>query len=147
MAHFAKINENNEVLKVLTIDNKDVLNFNQVEEELIGQQYLETHNNWPAHLWKKCSYNTINGVHKLGGTAFRGTYPSKGMVWDETNQIFRTKQPYASWTFNVSEHKWMPPINQPETTTNFNGKEVPDMYSWDEANQNWIRNDPYYPSA
>ena len=142
MAHYAKLSEDNEVLTVLTLDD-----VNEAGSETTGQQYLETHNNWPAHLWKKCSYNTKNGVHKLGDTAFRGNYPSKGMVWDETNQIFRTKQPYASWTFNVLEHKWMPPINPPETTTNFNGKEIPDMYSWDEANQNWIKNDPYYPSA
>ena len=48
MAHFAKISEENEVLTVLTLDDKDMLNADGVEEEIVGQTYLEQHNNWPA---------------------------------------------------------------------------------------------------
>ena len=81
MAHFAKINENNEVLQVLAVDDKDVLNSNQQEEESIGQQYLETHNNWPAHLWIQTSYNTINNQHINSGTPFRGNYASRQYNW------------------------------------------------------------------
>ena len=44
MAHFAKISENNEVLQVLVVDDKDLLNSNQQEDESVGQTYLETHN-------------------------------------------------------------------------------------------------------
>mgnify|MGYP003130973967 FL=1 len=51
MAHFAKISETNEVLSVEVVDNKDLENSEGVEEESIGQQYLETHCNWPANLW------------------------------------------------------------------------------------------------
>ena len=58
MAHFAKISEENEVLTVLTVDNKDLLNDEGVETESVGQAYLEKHNNWPAHLWIQTSYNT-----------------------------------------------------------------------------------------
>ena len=43
MAHFAKISETNEVLSVEVVDNKDLENSEGVEEESIGQQYLETH--------------------------------------------------------------------------------------------------------
>jgi hypothetical protein len=110
MAHFAKINENNEVLKVLTIDNKDVLNFNQVEEELIGQQYLETHNNWPAHLWIQTSYNTYENTHRNNGTPFRGNYACIGHTWDEDNQIFWAPQPYSSWIKDISTASWKSPI-------------------------------------
>ena len=72
MAHFAKISEDNVVLQVLTLDNKDCLNPGGVETESIGQAYLETHNNWPAHLWIKTSYNTVGNTHRLDGTPFRG---------------------------------------------------------------------------
>jgi hypothetical protein len=44
MAHFAKITETNEVLQVLTLDNSNMLNADGVEDETVGQQYLETHN-------------------------------------------------------------------------------------------------------
>ena len=64
MAHFAKISEENEVLTVLTVDNKDLLNDEGVETESVGQAYLEKHNNWPANLWIQTSYNTSSGNTK-----------------------------------------------------------------------------------
>ena len=51
MASFAKISENNEVLTVIVLNDSDMFNAEGVETETVGQQYLETHNNWPAHLW------------------------------------------------------------------------------------------------
>ena len=51
MAHFAKIDENNLVLSVSTLDDKDMLDDNGVSQESIGQQYLQTHNNWPCLLY------------------------------------------------------------------------------------------------
>ena len=38
MAHFAKIDENNLVLAVSTLDDKDMLDENGVPQESIGQQ-------------------------------------------------------------------------------------------------------------
>ena len=58
MAHFAKLGANGKVIQVLTLDNKDMLNADGVEDESVGQQYLETHNNWPAQMWIQTSYNT-----------------------------------------------------------------------------------------
>ena len=50
MAHFAKLGANSKVMSVLTLDNKDMLNSDGVEDESVGQQYLELHNNWPAQM-------------------------------------------------------------------------------------------------
>ena len=81
MAHFAKISEENKVLTVLYIENKLIEDENGVEQESIGQAYLEKHNNWPANLWIRTSYNTQGNQHKEGGTPFRGNYAGVGMVW------------------------------------------------------------------
>ena len=70
MAHFAKISEKKEVLQVLTLNNSDMLNSDGVEDETVGQTYLEKHNNWPGTLWIQTSYNTYGSQHKNGGTAF-----------------------------------------------------------------------------
>ena len=51
MAHFAKLGANSKVIQVLTLNNGDMLNADGVEDETVGQQYLETHNNWPAQMW------------------------------------------------------------------------------------------------
>ena len=40
-----------------------MLNADGVEDETVGQQYLETHNNWPAQMWIQTSYNT-SGTNK-----------------------------------------------------------------------------------
>ena len=48
MPHFAKIGMNGKVIGVLTCGNGDMLNGDGVEDESVGQQYLERHNNWPA---------------------------------------------------------------------------------------------------
>ena len=63
MAHFAKLGANRKVIQVLTLNNGDMLNADGVEDESVGQQYLETHNNWPAQMWIQTSYNTIVVIH------------------------------------------------------------------------------------
>jgi hypothetical protein len=117
MAHFAKLGANGKVIQVLTLDNSDMLNADGVEDESVGQQYLETHNNWPAQMWIQTSYNTSANQHRNGGTAFRGNYAGIGYEWDEDNNIFWPKKPYASWTKNTSTASWNAPITYPSVTT------------------------------
>jgi len=117
MAHFAKISENNEVLQVLVVDDKDLLNSNQQEDESVGQTYLETHNNWPAHLWIQTSYNTINNTHINGKTPLRGNYAGIGYTWDEDNQIFWPIKSYASWVKHIASASWKSPLGDAPALT------------------------------
>jgi hypothetical protein len=117
MAHFAKLGANSKVIQVLTLNNSDMLNADGVEDETVGQQYLETHNNWPAQMWIQTSYNTAGGQHKNGGTPFRGNYAGIGYTWDEDNEIFWPKKPHASWSKNTSTASWDAPITYPTITT------------------------------
>ena len=118
MAHFAKLGANGKVIQVLTLDNKDMLNADGVEDESVGQQYLETHNNWPAQMWIQTSYNTSGNTHNSGDNskAFRGNYAGIGYTWDEDDQIFWPKKPHASWTKNTSTASWQAPITYPSVT-------------------------------
>ena len=136
MAHFAKIGMNGKVIGVLTCNNKDILNADGVEDEKVGQQYLERHNNWPAPMWIQTSYNTINNTHRLGGTPFRGNYAGVGYEWDEDNQIFWPKAPYASWVKDVSSAKWKSPIGDAPALT-AEEEAASKHYVWNEANQSW----------
>jgi len=142
MAHFAKLGTNGKVIQVLTLDNKDMLNADGVEDETVGQQYLERHNNWPAQMWIQTSYNTSNNQHKLGGTPFRGNYAGIGHTWDEDNQIFWPKKPFASWVKLISEARWQSPIGDaPELTQEQKNQNEANthwwFYSWNEENQSW----------
>ena len=127
MAHFAKLGSNGKVIQVLTLNNSDMLNADGVEDEAVGQQYLETHNNWPAQMWIQTSYNTSGGQHRDGGTAFRGNYAGIGYTWDEDNEIFWPKKPYASWTKNTSTASWDAPITYPTITDD---AEDPVVWNW-----------------
>ena len=132
MAHFAKISDTSKVLTVLRLNNKDMLNADGVEDESVGQQYLERHNNWPAEKWIQTSYNTSGGTHKEGGTPLRGNYAGMGYTWDEDNNIFYPKKPYASWVLNTSEARWQSPIGDaPDDLTD------EEKYVWNEDAKSW----------
>ena len=148
MAHFAKLGANGKVIQVLTLDNKDMLNADGVEDESVGQQYLETHNNWPAQMWIQTSYNTSGNQHSSGDNAkaFRGNYAGIGFEWDEDNNIFWPKKPYASWVKNTSTANWESPIGDaPALTAEQEEQNEADThrwgYSWNEDNQSWDLSD------
>mgnify|MGYP003153753841 CR=1 FL=1 len=138
MAHFAKISENNEVLQVLTLGNGDMLNADGVEDESLGQQYLELHNNWPAEMWIQTSYNTLGSKHSSGDNskALRGNYACIGFEWDEDNQIFWPKKPFASWVKDTSDARWHSPIGDAPDLTD-EEKAANTQYVWNEDGQSW----------
>ena len=148
MAHFAKLGANGKVIQVLTLNNSDMLNADGVEDESVGQQYLETHNNWPAQMWIQTSYNTQGNQHKDGGTAFRGNYAGIGYEWDENNEIFWPKKPYASWVKHIESASWKSPIGDaPALTEEQISQNTPTgdppvathdwHYVWNEEGQSW----------
>ncbi len=158
MAHFAKLGANGKVIQVLTMDNDKMLNADGVEDENVGQQWLETHNNWPAQMWIQTSYNTVGGKHYTVTTdsegnqirsesadqskAFRGNYAGIGYEWDEDNQIFWPKKPYASWVKNTTTASWDSPIGDaPELTAEQKSQNDANThmwyYAWNESGQSW----------
>ena len=144
MAHFAKLGVNGKVIAVLTLDNKDMLNADNVEDESVGQHYLEQHNNWPAPMWIQTSYNTSGNTHNSGDNskAFRGNYAGIGMTWDEDNQIFWPKKPFASWVKDTSDANWHSPIGDaPALTAEQTSQNAAGThswhYAWNESGQSW----------
>ena len=144
MAHFAKISETNEVLTVLTLNNKDMLNADGVEDESVGQAYLEKHNNWPAQMWIQTSYNTARGTHNSGDNskALRGNYAGIGYIWDEDNNLFYPKKPYASWVLNTTTASWHSPIGDAPDDLTDEEKAANTQYVWNESNQSWDKTTP-----
>jgi len=143
MAHFAKISDTSQVLGVHVVNNNDILNADGVEDESVGQQYLEKNSNWPAEKWIQTSYNTSAGKHNSGddSKALRGNYAGIGYTWDEDNNIFYGKKPYASWVLNTTDAHWHSPIGDaPELTAEENAANS--HYEWNEDAQSWNLNTP-----
>tara|TARA_R110000737_G_scaffold276336_1_gene283204 strand:+ start:259 stop:675 length:417 start_codon:yes stop_codon:yes gene_type:complete len=133
MAHYAKLGLNSKVIAVHVVANSDCQNADGIEDEEVGRQFLEKIHGYP--LWKKTSYNTLGGQHKNGGTPLRGNYAGIGYTYDEDNDLFLPKKPYASWTLNVSEASWQSPIgNAPALSEE---EKNTHHYVWNESNQSW----------
>ena len=138
MSHFAKIGLNSKVIGVHAVNDSDVTNAHGVEDEEIGRQFLERIHGWP--IWIQTSYNTRGGKHYTDGSpsadqtkALRKNYASIGYTWDEDKDMFYSKQPYTSWTLNLTTGEWDPPTPYPETETD--GKK--DSYDWNELTVSW----------
>ena len=140
MAHYAKLGANNKVITVHVVADADCQNASGVEDEEVGRQFLERIHSWP--LWKKTSYNTSGGQHKLGGTPFRGNYAGIGYEWDEDNEIFWPKKPFASWVKNTTTARWHSPIGDAPDDLTDEEKAAKTFYVWNESGQSWDKTTP-----
>ena len=83
-----------------------------------------------------------SGQHKNGGTPFRGNYAGIGYTWDEDDQIFWPKKPFASWVKHNESASWKSPIGdapaltEEQTSQNTAGTHSW-SYVWNESGQSW----------
>ena len=117
MAHWAELDGDNVVLRVLVGSNSD-------SDE--GYQWLIDN---LGGTWVKTSYNTQGGVHSLGGTPLRKNYAGIGYTYDSVRDAFIPQKPFNSWVLNESSCLWEAPVAYPT-----DGK----MYTWDEASTSWV---------
>ena len=148
MAHFAKLGVNGKVIAVHGLDNDQMLNADNQEDETVGQQRLQQIHGWPAQLWIQTSYNTQGKKYRNqdgsldADKQFRGNYAGIGYTWDEDNQIFWPKKPYASWVKHNESASWKSPIGDAPALTaeqeSQNDAKTHDWdYSWNEEGQSW----------
>ena len=116
MAHWAELDENNIVTRVLVGSNED-------PDE--GYQWLIDN---LGGTWVKTSYNTQGGVHTLGGTPLRKNYAGIGYSYDETRDAFIPPKPFASWNLNEDTCLWEAPVAYPSDG---------EMYTWNEDTTSW----------
>jgi hypothetical protein len=119
MAHFAEIDENNIVTRVLVVDNANEDNGQEFLAETLGL----------GGTWLKTSYNTSGGVHNNGGTPLRKNYAGIGYSYDAERDAFIPPKPYNSWLLTDDTCLWNAPTPMPVEE----GK----MFRWVEEDLNW----------
>lgn len=92
MAHFAEIDENNIVIRVLVVPD---------EQESRGQEFLADDLGLGGR-WIQTSYNS----------KIRKQFAGIGCKYDEENDIFILPKPFPSFVLN-SNFDWEPPITRP----------------------------------
>lgn len=116
MAHFAELDQNNVVLRVIVVSNKDTSDANGVEKENIGVAFCER---LFGGKWVQTSYNGN----------FRKRYAGIGYTYRPDIDAFITTSPYPSWTLNLETAEWEAPVPKPN-----DGK----YYVWSEEMQAWV---------
>ena len=96
MAHFAKLDENNVVVFVTVGRDED----DGKEAELTART---------GDVYKQTSYNTVGGVHLLGGTPFRKNYAGIGYTYDPVRDAFIPPKPSADATLDEATCQWIVP--------------------------------------
>lgn len=121
MAHYAVLDENNIVVDIFVGKDED-----EIVLDENGNPY-----DWEVYYGaKRTSYNTLHGLHKLGGTPFRMNYAGLGYTYDESRDAFIPPKPFPSFLFNEEICDWYAPIEIP----NEEGK----FFVWNEEIVNWI---------
>ena len=121
MAHFAKLGIGSKVERIEVISN-DIATSEQAGVDFLNNLYKTN------DVWKQTSYNTIGGVHVLGGTPFRKNYAAIGFKYDQTKDAFIPPKPFQSWILNETSCIWEAPVAKPDDGQS---------YDWNETNQTW----------
>jgi len=96
MAHFAKI-ENDIVVQVIVVENKDTADASGVEKEYIGAAFCER---LLGGTWKQTSYNGN----------FRKNYAGMGYTYDAARDAFIPPKPSDDATLDEATCQWIVPV-------------------------------------
>ena len=94
MAHFAQLDDNNQVLQVIVVAD---------EHEANGEQWC--HDFFAGGRWKQTSRSG----------RIRKNFAGTGYTYDESRDAFVPPKPYSSWTLNEGTCRWDPPVARPES--------------------------------
>ena len=119
MAHFAELDANSIVLRVIVVNNSDILDLSGNESENVGIDFCKSLFG-AGTIWRQTSYNAT----------FRKNYAGIGYRYDAALNAFIAPQPYPSWSLNTTTCQWEAPKPYPT-----DGK----VYAWNEGLLRWER--------
>ena len=122
MAHFAELNSDNIVLRVVVVANSDTATEDGTENESIGVLFCQK---LFGGTWVQTSYNGN----------FRKNYAGVGSTYDSTRNAFYSPKPFNSWVLNESTCVWEAPVALPSDSGE---GDPPKMYKWDEDSTSWV---------
>ena len=121
MAYFAKLGTGNIVEQVISINNAVITDANGVEQEQLGNDFINKLYN-TRDVWKQTSYN--NNIRK--------NYAGIGFHYDQARDAFIAPKPFNSWILNEDTCRWETPVAKPTTELEEN-----QYYYWNESIINW----------
>ena len=96
MAHYAFLDENYVVTHVIT----------GIDEGVDGIDWEQHYALFTGQVCKRTSYNTVGGVHQLGGVPFRKNYAGIGFTYDLARDAFIPPKPSEDAVLNEETCLW-----------------------------------------
>ena len=119
MAHFAELDEFNNVIRTIVINNNDLMTQDGKEIEESG-----------IELAKKLTGSSNRFVQASYNGSFRRQFPNRqGFTYDESLDVFIEPSPFPSWSLDESGY-WQPPVPKPENTDDV-------IFVWNEEQLVW----------
>ena len=130
MAHFARLDENNQVIEVVVVSNDDILDEDDNENEQVGMGFLKSLYGQNT-IWRQTSYNNhFRGRYAKIGDTFVENVSTLGVA---STSIFLRPKPFESWTLDTITPDWVSPLGPPPTLTQTQIDEGYLEYVWDES--------------
>jgi len=119
MAYFAKLDDNNVVVEVISVNDSEIKDADGNESEEIGIQWCR---NWSGgwQNWKQTSFNA----------RIRKNFAGIGSFYDHQRDAFIPAKPFNSWILDEEKYNWKAPIEQPEDVEGY-------IWVWDELSVKW----------
>lgn len=115
MAHFAQIDNNGTVLRVLAVADAECLCDEGTESEHVGCQFCASHFGGD---WVQTSYTG----------RIRKRFAGVGFTYDAAMDSFIPPKPYPSWVLDESTCDWVAPVQRPSGGP----------FRWDEQAMAWV---------
>jgi len=104
MAHYAFLDENNLVIKVIT--GKDENDLDTLPDGFSTWEEYYLSKTPSANSCLRTSYNTAKGGHREDGTPFRGNFAGVNFTYNPDLDIFIPPQPYPETVWNETILDW-----------------------------------------
>lgn len=108
MSHFAELDDNNVVLRVIVIDPDEVAK--------------------RSGRWVRTYYDA---AQRDDPSAFAFNFAGVGHTYDVGRRAFVLPQPYPSWVFDETTCRWMPPSPLPDSPND-------ERWRWSEELRAWV---------
>jgi len=120
MAHFAELNSNNVVKRVIVVSNDNINNSDGNEDESVGIAFCKSLYGANTN-WKQTSYHGN----------IRKNFAMIGSLYNASLDAFTAPQPYSSWTLDSDTADWVSPLGAEPTLTD---EQIASnsYYRWDE---------------
>lgn len=115
MAHFAELDADNLVVRVVSVANCECEDSAGQECEHLGVSFCERHF---GGRWVQTSYNGN----------IRRRYAGVGFAYDAGRDAFIPPRPYTSWALDEASCSWVAPVPRPATG----------LHAWSEDQLAWV---------